>query len=165
MNIRDATLEDLRAIVEIYNATIPGRMATADTEPITFESRLPWYRKHETSALPLWAIEIDGAIAGWLSLEEFYGRPAYRATAEVSIYIAPAYQKQGWGKILLGEAIARGSSFGLSTFVGFIFAHNEPSLRLFEKFGFREWGYLPRVAQLDGVARDLIILGRPIDAD
>ena len=165
MNIRDATLDDLRAIVEIYNAAIPGRMATADTEPIAYESRLSWYRKHCTSDLPLWVLEIDGEIGGWLSFEEFYGRPAYHATAEVSIYIAPTYQKQGWGKMLLGEAIAQGSRFGLNTLVGFIFAHNGPSLRLFEQFGFREWGYLPRVAELDGVARDLTILGRRIDTD
>ncbi|MDY6937835.1 MAG: N-acetyltransferase, partial [Cyanobacteriota bacterium] len=54
MNIRDATLDDLSAIVEIYNAAIPGRMATADTEPISVDSRLSWYRKHCTSDLPLW---------------------------------------------------------------------------------------------------------------
>jgi phosphinothricin acetyltransferase len=40
-----------------------------------------------------------------------------------------------------------------------IFAHNQPSLRLFEKFGFQRWGYLPQVAELDGVERDGVILG------
>ncbi|MDY6940668.1 MAG: N-acetyltransferase family protein [Cyanobacteriota bacterium] len=165
MNIRDATLDDLSAIVEIYNAAIPGRMATADTEPISVDSRLSWYRKHCTSDLPLWVLEVDGTVAGWLSLEEFYGRPAYRATAEVSIYIAPAYQKQGWGQRLLGAAIGRGHGLGINTLIGFIFAHNVPSLRLFEQYSFREWGYLPRVAELDGVARDLIILGRRLDTD
>ena len=33
--IRDATEADLPAIVALYNATIPGRMVTADTEPVT----------------------------------------------------------------------------------------------------------------------------------
>jgi L-amino acid N-acyltransferase YncA len=46
--------------------------------------------------------------------------------------------------------------------LGFIFAHNQPSLQLFEKFGFQQWGYLPQVAHLDGVERDLVIVGRKI---
>ena len=38
--LRDATEADLPAIVEIYNATIAGRMVTADTSPVTVESRV-----------------------------------------------------------------------------------------------------------------------------
>ncbi|MSU52903.1 MAG: N-acetyltransferase, partial [Opitutaceae bacterium] len=38
--------------------------------------------------------------------------------------------------------------------------HNAPSLALFDSYGFSRWGHLPRVAVLDGVARDLIIVGR-----
>ena len=45
---------------------------------------------------------------------------------------------------------------------GFIFGHNEPSLALFRRFGFLRWGELPKVAALDGVERDLIIVGRRI---
>ena len=48
--------------------------------------------------------------------------------------------------------------------LGFIFGHNEPSLRLFRGFGFADWGTLPRVAVLDGVERDLVILGKRLDA-
>ncbi len=47
--------------------------------------------------------------------------------------------------------------------LGFIFGHNEPSLRLFQRFEFETWGTLPRVAVLDGVERDLVILGRRLD--
>jgi L-amino acid N-acyltransferase YncA len=46
--------------------------------------------------------------------------------------------------------------------LGFIFAHNEPSLRLFAKFGFERWGYLPKVAELDEVERDLVIMGKRV---
>jgi phosphinothricin acetyltransferase len=46
--------------------------------------------------------------------------------------------------------------------VGLIFAHNEPSLKLFERLGFEKWGLLPRIAQLDDVERDLTIIGRHI---
>jgi phosphinothricin acetyltransferase len=46
--------------------------------------------------------------------------------------------------------------------VGLIFVHNEPSLQLFGQLGFERWGLLPRVASLDGVYRDLTIMGRQI---
>jgi phosphinothricin acetyltransferase len=57
----------------------------------------------------------------------------------------------------------RAPRLGLKTLLGFIFGHNEPSLRLFEVFGFQRWGILPRVAELDGVERDLVIIGRRLE--
>jgi L-amino acid N-acyltransferase YncA len=56
----------------------------------------------------------------------------------------------------------RAPLLGLKTLLRFIFGHNEASLHLFESFGFQHWGVFPRVAELDGVERDLIILGRHI---
>jgi L-amino acid N-acyltransferase YncA len=44
------------------------------------------------------------------------------------------------------------------------FGHNEPSLALFESFGFQRWELLPRVAALGGVERDLVIVGRRLEA-
>ena len=158
IRMRDAAEADLPAIVEIYNASIPGRTATADTEPVSVESRRPWFHGH-TAARPVWVAESDGTVVGWLSFQAFYGRPAYRAAAEISVYVAPTLQGRGVGGRLLSEAVRRSRDFGLKTLLGFIFAHNEPSLRLFEKLGFARWGCLPRVAELDGVERDLVIVG------
>ena len=159
MKIRDAVETDLPAIVQIYNAAIPGRMATADLKPVSVESRLAWYREHSPNSLPIWVIESEQKIVGWLSFQLFYGRAAYQHTAEVSIYVAPDRQRYGIGQKLLQSAIVRSPKLGLKTLMGIIFAHNQPSLRLFEKFGFQQWGYLPQVAELDGVERDVIILG------
>ncbi len=158
MNIRDAIETDLPAIVEIYNAAIPQRMATADLEPVSVKSRFSWFYEHIPLKRPIWVMEIDH-IAGWLSFQSFYGRPAYHATAEISIYVAPIYQRCGVGRQLLTQAISCSPSFGLKTLLGFIFAHNQPSLQLFESLGFQRWGYLPQVAELDGVERDLLIVG------
>src|SRR6184192_3553925 len=60
--IRDARESDLDAIVRIYNAAIPGRLATADTEPISVESRRPWLREHDATRHPLWVLERDGGV-------------------------------------------------------------------------------------------------------
>jgi phosphinothricin acetyltransferase len=46
--------------------------------------------------------------------------------------------------------------------LGFIFAHNEPSLKLFKQLGFEQWAMLPDVAELDGIERSLVILGKRI---
>ena len=160
MLIRDAGESDLPAIVAIYNATIPTRLSTADTTPVSVESRLPWFREHTPTNRPLWVIEVDGTIAGWFSFQSFYGRPAYHATAEVSVYVSPAHRRLGIGRRLVAQGIERAPDFGLQTLVGFIFGHNAASLGLFESFGFERWGVLPRVAELDGVERDLVIVGR-----
>jgi phosphinothricin acetyltransferase len=157
--MRDATEADLPAIVATYNASIPGRMATADMEPVSVESRRPWFREHNANSRPLWIMESAGQVVAWLSFQSFYGRPAYRATAELSVYVSPAYQRQGVGRQLVQEAIRRSPSLGLRTLLGFIFAHNAPSLSLFEGLGFQRWAYLPRVAELDGIERDLVIVG------
>jgi phosphinothricin acetyltransferase len=61
---------------------------------------------------------------------------------------------------LLELAIHRSPAFGIKTLLGFIFADNSPSLRLFEKFGFQRWGYLPAVAEFESLERDLVIVGR-----
>lgn len=159
MTIRHATETDLPAIVAIYNAAIPSRMATADLEPVSVASRMPWFGERSHNIRPVWVIEVEGVIAGWLSFQSFYGRPAYHTTAEISIYIASAYHQRGLGQQLLAQAIHQSPNFGLNTLLGLIFAHNEPSLKLFEKFRFQPWGYLPKVAELDGIERDLVIMG------
>lgn len=161
--IRDARDSDLGAIVAIYNAAIPGRLATADTEPISVESRRDWMRAHDAARHPLWVLERDGRVVGWLSVSPFYGRPAYAATAELSVYVDSAAQKAGVATELVTHALARAAALRLRTYLGFIFAHNARSIALFRKFGFEEWARLPRVAVLDGVERDLLILGKRLD--
>jgi phosphinothricin acetyltransferase len=163
--IRDAIESDLPSIVGIYNAAIPGRLATADTEPVSVESRREWLHDHDAARHPLWVSERDGRIVGWLSVSTFYGRPAYAATAELSVYVDPPAQKGGVATELMEHALARASALGVRTFLGFIFAHNVGSVSLFRRFGFEQWGRLPRVAILDGVERDLLIVGRRLDPD
>ncbi len=160
MFIREALEQDLPDIVSIYNSTIAGRMATADTDPVTVESRLPWFREHTAEYRPLWVLIADGHIAGWLSFQSFYGRPAYHGTVEVSIYVSTESLGKGVGSELLRFAIDQCPSLDITRLVGFIFAHNKPSIKLFQKFGFEQWGYLPGVADLDGIERDLVILGK-----
>lgn len=160
---RDATFDDLPAIVAIYNSTVPSRQVTADLEPVSIESRHAWFHAHGPNSRPLWVVEEAGRVIAWLSFSDFYGRPAYSHTAEVSIYLDEAARGKGLGKKLLAAALEAAPALKIDTVLGFVFGHNEPSMRLFHSFGFADWGTLPRVAVLDGVERDLVILGRRLD--
>ena len=64
--------------------------------------------------------------------------------------------------MLMKHALDACPKLGIRTMLGFVFGHNEPSLTLLRKFQFEEWGHLPKVAELDGIERDLVILGRRV---
>lgn len=160
---RNATRSDLARIVEIYNSTIPSGMVTADTENVSVESRQKWFDEHDPLKRPLWVMEdSSGQIIGWVSFQSFYGRPAYDATAEIGIYLDAQQRGRGLGKQALQYCIDHAPALGIKTLLGFIFSHNEPSLKLFRHFGFEDWGTLPNIALLDGQEKSLKILGKRI---
>lgn len=157
-----ATLQDLPKIVQTYNSTIASRLVTADLEEVTVISKLQWFNSHSNSKRPLWIVSCDNEYAGWMSFNSFYGRPAYDATVEVSIYLEESFRGKGLGKICLQKAIYNCGDLNVKNLLGFIFGHNEPSLKLFKQFGFETWAHMPGVANMDGIERDLIILGKKI---
>jgi phosphinothricin acetyltransferase len=161
MTIRHATNADLPGIVQVYNASIPGRLATADTEPVTVEQRREWFAGFSPDSRPLWVYDLGG-VAGWLGLRSFYGRPAYRGTVEIAVYVGPAFRRSGIARQLVEHALAQAPGLSIHTILAFVFAHNAPSVTLFERYGFDRWGHLPRVAVLDGIERDLLIMGRRV---
>lgn len=139
-------------------------MVTADMETVTVAQRRPWFNAHcEDENRPLWVAMQAGKVCGWLSLSSFYGRPAYHATVEISIYLDECIRGQGLGTDFIQYAMDHCPEFGIKTILAFIFGHNEPSLRLFKHFGFGQWGVCPKIAELDGIERDLVILGKRVN--
>lgn len=166
MYIRDAQDSDLPAIVEIYNAAIPTRISTADLEPVTVEGRRAWFSQYNPAQRPLWVLEVQGEVAAWISLTSFYGgRPAYNATAEISIYIAPQHQRQGYGKQLVKEMMSACPRLKVTTLLAMYFDHNLSSRRLFEGLGFQSVGHLTEIAILDGEKRGLVIAAWRAEVD
>lgn len=157
--IESAQASDLERIVAIYNSTVVGREVTADLEPISVESRIPWFQEHNDEQRPLWVMRAGGEVVAWMSFQSFYGRAAYNGTAEISIYVSEEYRGVGVGSILIEKAVAECPRLGVTSLVGFVFGHNVGSLSLLTKYGFKQWGFLPGVAVLDGVERDLVIVG------
>lgn len=160
--IRDAVETDVPVIVDIYNAAIATRIATAQLEPVSVEEQRKGLSEHSSDRYPFWVAETDGRVIGWLSFKRFLPRCAYRGTAEISVYVDEKFRRRGLARRFLGEAIARAPSLEITALVGLIFAHNEPSIKLFEQLGFQRWGLLPRIARLDATERDLAIMGRHV---
>ncbi|GAB1623704.1 GNAT family N-acetyltransferase [Agarivorans albus] len=161
-SFRLAQQADLPSIVEIYNSTIASRKVTADTEPQTVTSRQAWLEQHQNPKRPLYVLEQKGEVIAWLSFSDFYGRPAYQHSAEISLYLAESQRGKGLGGKLLIEAESLAQELGIEILLAFIFSHNTPSLALFEKLEYQRWGQLPNVARMDQQDFSLTILGKSL---
>jgi phosphinothricin acetyltransferase len=158
MQIRIAEINDLAAIVHIYNSTIPSRMVTADTQSVSVAEKTDWFNNFQEPR-PIWvAIENEQVIA-WLSFKSFYGRPAYAGTIEIAIYIDEQFRAKGIGKTILQFAIAAAKERNIHTLLAYIFEHNLPSIQFFQKNGFVNYGVLPEIAIMDQKHYSLGIYG------
>lgn len=158
MQVREATEADLPVIVEIYNQSIPGGWSTADTTSITVADRVEWFRKFNSARRPIWVAEVEGKVVATTYLSSFYGgRPAYDATAEISIYIATAYHRRGIGQRLKQWVIEQCPRLGITTLLSMHFDHNEATRRINESLGFQRLGHLTDIAVVQGQSRGLVI--------
>ena len=158
ITVRDASEDDLPAIIEIYNESIPAGRSTADTEPITVAERLEWFRKFDAKKRPIWVALDQERIVGCIYLSWFYGgRPAYDKTAEISTYISSSHQGQGIGTMLKERMIEACPRLGVENLLSMYFDHNEATQRLNDKFGFESVGHLPEIAEVFGEKRGLRI--------
>jgi|SRR5690554_664846 len=165
IKIRDAQEQDLQAIVDAYNTSIDGRNSTCDTKYISAESRRGWLNS-ATKTRPIWVAEVNNNVAGYLSFSNFMNdRPGYAITADVGLYIHTKYHGMGIGKALLSKAIEFCPTAGIETIATTIFDSNTASKNLFFSFGFEKWGYMPRVARLEGTEKDLIMVGLRISRE
>ena len=178
--VQRAKKEDLFAILAIYNQSIPGKQATANLTPVSCEERRDWFEEHVNSATrPIYIVraveeaEIVGGggkgqtvspIVAWGSFSDLYARPAYHISTEISIYLHQDYHGQGLGSLLTRWMLTQAPSLGIHNVVALIFAHNQPSLGLFRKLGFEQWGYMPKVCDMQGFIADVVMLGKAVMA-
>ena len=173
--VQRASDEDLSEILLIYNQSIAGKQATANLEPVTYEERAAWFAEHIDSATrPIYIVRMlesaieDGmqkegaSIVAWGSFSDLYARPAYHISSEISIYIHNDYHGQGLGSLLVRWMLQQAPSLGIHNVAALIFAHNQPSLGLFGKLGFEQWGLMPQVCDMDGFIADVVMLGKSV---
>jgi phosphinothricin acetyltransferase len=155
MTIRDLRPDDWAAVAAIYAAGI----ATGNA---TFETEVPSREAFDAARLPdhRFVAELDGRVVGWVAVSRVSARAVYAGVVEHSVYVDPAVQGRGVGRALLERLIASTEAAGIWTIQSGIFPENEPSLRLHARVGFEVVGRRRRLAQREGVWRDVLFVER-----
>ena len=144
---------DWAKVASIYAEGIATGVATFETETPTWAE---WDGAHLTTGRIV--ARENGAVVGWAALTPISQRACYRGVAEVSIYVASAARGQGVGTALMSRLADDAGAGGIWTLQATVFPENEASLALHRRAGFRVIGRRERIAQLDGVWRDTILL-------
>jgi L-amino acid N-acyltransferase YncA len=155
IQVRGLRDEDWPAVLRIYGEGIATGIATFDTvvpSRASFDAR--WLPGHR------WVAEIDGEVAGWAVLSPVSSRECYAGVAESSVYVAEAHRGRGVGKTLIGHQMAEADRAGLWTLQAAIMAANKASIALYHSAGYRTVGVRERIAQLNGVWHDTVLLER-----
>ncbi|MBX2840512.1 MAG: GNAT family N-acetyltransferase [Flammeovirgaceae bacterium] len=152
MKIRLANIKDVNAINLIYNQAVVVKHQTADLSPIPLAETEKWFASHSPEKYPVFVAEMNDEVVGWISISPHRaGREALKFTSEVSYYIHHAHQKKGIGSALMNYVLQHATNFEAKNLFAILLETNIGSIRLLEKFGFEKWGYLPRVAEIDGL--------------
>ncbi|GAA1951033.1 GNAT family N-acetyltransferase [Nocardioides panacihumi] len=131
-----------------------------ETRNATFETEVPPADALDARWVPgqRWVITTEDEVAGWAAMTPTSARDCYRGVAETSIYIDTALAGGGLGTQLLTHQVDAALGAGFWTLQTSIFPENEASLAIHRKAGFRDVGRRERIAQLDGIWRDTVIL-------
>ncbi len=163
VRIRPAETGDIAAITRIYADAVGHGAATFEIEPPD-ETEMA-RRQHALLAknYPYVVAERAGVIAGYAYAGPYHIRPAYRWSVEDSIYLAPACQRQGLGRLLLEPLIADAQARGFRQMIGVIGdSANTASIALHAAAGFRMIGTLQSVGFKHGRWLDTVVMQRPL---
>ena len=147
------TKQDSLRVLEIYKMGLETRMATFET---IVPSWTVWDLKHLSHSRLVY-IDND-KILGWSALSPVSTRLTYNGVAEISIYVDTDNLGKGIGSMLMEKMIESSEQNNVWTLFSSVFPENTSTLKLHEKFGFRIIGRRDRIAQLDGIWRDTILL-------
>jgi len=160
MEIRIAREEDLGAINNIYNQAVQQQFCTAHLEPVSMAERKLWFLAHKPVLHPVFVVEDDERIVGWVSLGPYReGRQALAHVAEVSYYVDENERGKGLGSKLMAHAVGVASAYGFSVLIAILLNRNPASIGLLHKFGFKEWGRMPGIASIDEQEADHLYYG------
>ena len=149
------TAADWPSVRRIYAAGIATGNATFETVTPDWDT---WNRTHLAQCRLV--ARLDGLVVAWAALSPVSARACYAGVAEHSIYVDEAHRGQGIGKALLAEFVRQSEIAGFWTLQSSIFPENQASISIHLACGFRVLGRRKRVAMLNGVWRDTVIVER-----
>lgn len=142
-------------VQSIYEDGINTQIATFETSAPSWEM---WDKGHIDFGR-LVALHND-EVVGWAVLSKVSSRLVYRGVAEVSVYVAAAFQGQGIGKMLLQHLIEESERNNIWTLQAGIFTDNISSVKLHESVGFRLIGFREKIGKLQSEWKDNYIMER-----
>ena len=145
ITIRNATDNDIQAMLEIYNEIIINSTAIFQYEAQSIEMRKAWFAEKKEKNYPVLVAEEDNLIVGFSTFGQFRNWPAYQYSVENSVYVKAGCRKRGIGKLLLQPLIDAAKEMQLHTIIAGIVADNEASIALHKQFGFVEVAHFKEV--------------------
>ena len=163
LTIRPSTDADLAAIQAIYAQAVLEGTGTFETEVPSVDEM--GRRRAEVLGrnLPWLVAERGGEVLGYAYANYFRPRLAYRFCVEDSIYLSPAAQGQGVGRLLLAELVARCEAAGARQMLAVIGdAANAGSVGVHTALGFQHTGVLKSAGWKFGRWLDVVLMQRPL---
>jgi phosphinothricin acetyltransferase len=141
--IRPSRSEDIPSITAIYAHHVLHGTGTFEVTPPTADDMGARREDVLSKGLP-YLVAVDGdTIQGFAYCNWFKPRPAYRFSAEDSIYLAPAANGQGLGRLLLAELMAQAEKAGVRKLIAVIGdSANAASIGVHRSVGFEHVGTL-----------------------
>jgi L-amino acid N-acyltransferase YncA len=141
--IRPSQSTDLAAITAIYGHHVLHGTGTFETEPPSLADMTHRRADVLSKNLPYLVAEEDGVVLGFAYCNWFKPRPAYRFSAEDSIYLAPGSEGKGLGRALLQSLSASAEAVGVRKLIAVIGdSQNHGSIGVHRAAGFERVGVL-----------------------
>ncbi len=161
MHIRNGEPKDVPAILSLYNQAVRNTTAAWTTQEETLDDRLSWFECRIKNNQPvLVATDTDDTVLGFASFGPFRSREGYRFTAEHTVYVSPAAQRQGIGRTLLLRLMEIAELKGVHVLIGGIDGENTASIAFHERLGFEISGRLPETGTKFGRWLDLVFVSK-----
>ncbi|MBR21402.1 MAG: N-acetyltransferase family protein [Leifsonia sp.] len=146
-SVRPATEADLPYIREIYNHYVANSTVTFDEKKWTLRGLRAKFAHVQKLGYPfIVAVSPTDQVLGFAYVYPWKEKAAYRYTVENSIYLGPASTGKGLGTALLAELMERSREADVKEIIAVIADRGaDASIRLHEKFGFRQTGAMGRV--------------------
>ena len=161
--IRPSRDEDLPAITAIYGHHVLHSTGTFETEAPSLADMTARRADVLGKGLPYLVAEQEGKILGFAYGNWFKPRPAYRYSVEDSIYLAPDTQRQGLGRALLTELLARFEAAGVRKVMAVIGdSANQGSVGVHRALGFSQVGVVESCGWKFGAWRDIVIMQKTL---
>jgi phosphinothricin acetyltransferase len=158
--VRAACKSDVPAIFAIYDHEALYETTTFHTEASTPSERAEWWRARQRDDRPVVVAELGGRVMGWAALSDWSPRPAYRRTAEVSVFVDRAVRGAGVGSMLLRAVVERGRAGGVAVIMARIVEGNPASVRVHEAVGFGTLCVMRRQGEKFGRLLDVRLMER-----